>query len=139
MSRNIDPDDVVFDKAEQPLLRIDPLLGRITRRYGGKLEINYHGRPRRDIRVTGSDGIHRTLEIAAVLSDAERGWELGNYEYIIGLAASKGSGAKVRCWSRHAGMFKRLPEDEKLERILASAWERLSAVKDDDLRLATFK
>ena len=133
---NIDPTDALFCEAEQSLLKVDALLRNLTRRFGAKLELNYHGRPRRDIRAKGSDGIERTLEVATVLIEPEEGGKRGNYQYLIGLAASKGTGSRVRCWIAQARVFRTLPDVQTLENIIVAGWERLQRVTNRDLQYA---
>jgi hypothetical protein len=136
MKNKLEPSAALFEQAEQPLIEIEKVLAAFAEQIGGRLDINYHGRPARNIMIDGKDEIVRKIELTTTLVHPEKGWIDGNWQYNLTLHAWKDVTAGRMTWHSHittldAGQLRAVDLDNLLPRLCSD----LNQVREEQMQL----
>jgi hypothetical protein len=136
MNKELEPSPALFEKAEQPLVHVERVLAAFAEQIGGRLDVNYHGRPSRNIMIDGKDEIVRKIELTTTLVQPEKGWVDGNWQYNLTLHAWKDVTAGRMNWhSRIAKFDASQLRTVDLENLLPRLWSDLNQVGEEQMQL----
>jgi hypothetical protein len=136
MNNEREPSPALFEQAEQPLIQIENVLAAYAEEIGGRLDVNYHGRPARNIMIDGKDEIVRQIELTTTLLQPEKGWIDGNWQYNLTLHAWKDVTAGRMTWYSHITKFDAAQlHAVDLENLLPRLWSDLNQVREEQMQL----